>query len=160
MAVAEYPTIQGVAPSWADASISIASYAGPTLDTTDFAALKYEHAIERTTTYGTNGGRKRARTRGQYTCGGSMTLYKDGARALRKMLGEAARSLGLTGFGDVGFDVSVTHSVEGSSEIHSLKMEGCVIDGDTGDMAEGADADKCEFTLNVMKVIVDGESLR
>src|SRR5262245_26991112 len=119
MAQQEYPTLQGVAPSWADVAIKIASYDGPTLETTDFSAIKYSHSIERATTYGTNGGRKRARTTGQYKCEGSMTLFKDGAKALRKMLGDIARSKGLGGFGDVGFDVSVTHSFAGSSEIHS-----------------------------------------
>lgn len=154
MAQQEYPTIQGVAPSWSDVTIQIASYDGPTLETSDFAAIKYSHSVEVGETYGTNGGRKRARTTGQYKCDGSMTLYKDGAKALRAMLAAINPKISL-----VGFDVSVTHSVEGSSEIHSLKLEGCRLIGDSGDMAEGTDADKCEFTLSVMRVLVDGVSL-
>jgi hypothetical protein len=161
MAQQEYPTLDGVAPSWADLEVTIPIYDGPTVKTQDIAALKWSVARERGEVRGTSGGRVRKRTRGQTSYEGTITFYKQGFRTMLQGLQERADALGLSIL-DIPFDVLAKHTtpeLTGDVDIHEALMQGCLLDGVSSDMAEGVDADQIEVPLSIMLVVLDGVPL-
>lgn len=157
----EYPTLNDLAPSWADIKVSIPIYGGTTVETLDIAAVKWSDTVELGVVRGTSGGTKRKRTRGQYDCDASITFYTQGWRTLRTALASVAtsKSVGLT---LVAFDILVMHTtpaLTGDSDIHEVKIEGCRVIGRTSDMAEGTDGDQIEIPLNPMRILEDGVPL-
>lgn len=150
----EYPTLNEVAPSWADVRIAIPVYDGPMVTTNDIAAMKWSDKVDVGLVRGTNGGRKSKRTTGQLDNDASITFYKEGWRVLRRALATKNKRISL-----VGFDILIQHTPPGESGIFTVSILGCRVIGRTSDMAEGADADKIEIPLNTMSIEEDGVTL-
>lgn len=143
----EYPTLNEVAPSWADIRITLPIYGGGSVEPTDIASIKWSDKVTPGLVRGTSGGQKKARTVGEYECEASITFYRAGWEQFRAGLAEKNKRLTL-----VGFDVLIQHTPPGTAGIFKTKIVGCRVIGRTADMAEGADADKIEIPLDVMRV--------
>jgi len=143
----EYPTLNGIAPSWADIRITLSIYAGLSLAPTDVASIKWSDKVTPGVVRGTSGGQKKARTVGEYECEASITFYRNGWEQFRSGLTVLNKRLTL-----VGFDVMIQHTPPGSIAILKTKIAGCRVIGRTADMQEGADADKVEIPLDVMRI--------
>lgn len=150
----EYPTLNEVEPSWADIKASFPIYGGQTIITPDIAAIKWSDKVEVGIARGTNGGRKSKRTTGQYDCEATVTFYRSGWRLFRQSLASKNPKISL-----VGFDIIIQHTPPGSVEIFNVKIVGCRVVGRTADMAEGADPEKIEIPVNVMRIEEDDISL-
>lgn len=150
----EYPTLNGIAPSWADARITFPVYGGATVITPDVKAIKWSDKVDLGIVRGTNGGRKTKRTTGQYDCDATVTFYRDGWRIFREALATKDARISL-----VGFDILVQHTPPGESRIFNVKIAGCRITGRSADMSESADAETIEIPVNPMLVEEDGITL-
>lgn len=150
----EYPTLNEVAPSWSDLSLSFPMYGGDTVKLTDIAAVKWSDSVEMGMYRGTNGGRKSRRTTGQYDCECTVTFYKAGWVAFQEALAALNPKISL-----VGFDILIQHTPPGSAKIFTVKVTGCRIAGRSADMAEGSDADQIEVAMNPMLIEDDGVTL-
>ncbi len=160
----EFPTLNGVAPSWADLEgpkfiIYSGATVAKTVQTADVAAFKWEESLEVGTVRGTSGGRKMKRTSGQGDCNAGVTFYKDGWKLVRKALQEVADDNELPGYGHVVFDVLYQWTPPGETDVINLKIVGARAVKSAGSAAEGADADKSEIDLNVMRVEDDGDHM-
>jgi hypothetical protein len=157
----EFPTLNGVAPSWADIEgPSFIIQGGPTIKTPDIAAIKWEESIEVGAVRGTNGGRKTKRTSGQGDCSAGITFYLDGWKIIRDALAAVATLKNLSGYGKVPFDVVFQYTPPGDdAAIHTLKIVAARVVKVSGNPQEGADADKIETDLNIMRVEQDGVSI-
>jgi len=158
MSEQEFPTLNDVAPSWADLTVSIPVYGGVAVKTADIVGITWEETVEVGAVRGLSGGRKRKRTRGQYDCSASLTMLRQGYRTLAAALTARAKALGV-GLSLIGFDIVLLHTtpeLTGDSEVHEVKIEGCRMTGRSGDMAEGTDADQIETTVDCMRILVDG----
>jgi hypothetical protein len=150
----EYPTLNEVEPSWADVRASFPIYGGQTIVTPDIAAIKWSDKVEVGLVRGTNGGRKSKRTTGQYDCEATITFYRSGWGLFRAALAKKNPKISL-----VGFDFIIQHTPPGTVDIFNVKIVGCRVMGRSGDMAEGADAEKIEIPLNPMLIEEDGITL-
>lgn len=154
-----YPSINDIAPSWADIQITFNVTGGDTLELGDIAGIKWSRKVEVGKQKGTSGGRTMARTAGEGDAEASMTLYRSGLIKLDRSLIKLAPSRGNQKvIGVVGFDVLVQHTPLGSTDIYTTKIKGCRYLADSDDMKEGNEADKIEITLNPIEIvrIVDG----
>ena len=161
MASQEYPTLNGVEPSWADLDgPSFIIYGGPTIKTPDLKAINWEESLEVGTVRGV-GGAKRKRTSGQADSGGGITFLQSGWKAVRDALMAVAIARGLSGYGKVPFDVVYQYTPPGDddSPIHKLKIVAARIVKASAKAAEGPDAQEVEAELNVMRVEQDGASI-
>lgn len=162
MANQAYPSLNDIAPSWADIAATFTVYEGSVLEMIDFAGIKWARKLEPGEQKGASGGRVMARTSGDVSFEASATLYRSGYRKLLKALIEKAPLRGnQRKIGVVGFDILIQHTPPGESEIYQVKIKGCRFLGDSDDMKEGNEADKIEITLNPIEIvnIVDGEEV-
>lgn len=143
----EFPTINEVEPSWADVSISIPLYSGPTVQTNDIAALKFSDKVDVGVKRGTNGGRKTGRTTGQLDNDASITFYLNGWKLMRTALASKNKKISL-----VGFDIISQWTPPGSTDIISVKVLGCRVVGRNWDLSEGADPQTIEIPINIMNI--------
>jgi len=162
----EYPILDGIAPSWADLTVTIKAYAGgEEIEVKDIAAINSGVTVEVGEQRGT-GGRMRRRTRGQGSYEGSIEFYRAGYQKFLRMLASVApleggeRVVSL-----VHFDVFVQHILPESSddpEIYGYKIMGARGLGRQMNSAEGVDADKVEVPLSVGKIVdvIDGNPIR
>lgn len=142
----EYPTINGIEPSWADVAISIPLYSGPTVKTNDIAAIKVSDKVTVGMKKGTSGGRILARTVGELESDASITFYLGGWRVHMRALAAKNKRISL-----VGFDVQVLFTPPGETDIYKFKLVGGRVIGRSLDMAEGSDAQKIEIPLSIMR---------
>lgn len=162
MATKEYPTLNGVDPSWADVAIKCSVYEGSMVETADIAAISCSDSLEIGIKRGT-GGKKTGRGTGQADNECSMTLYRNGLVSLyRGLAPKAPIRNGSRAIGLVGFDIIIQHTpplVTGDLAIYMLKILGCRMAGRTYSMAEGTDLDQVEVPINCMDILeqVDGE---
>lgn len=147
----EFPTINEIEPSWADVSIALPLYGGPTVTTKDIAALKFSDKVDVGVKRGTNGGRKTGRTQGMLDNDASITFYLHGWKLHRNSLAMIDRKISL-----VGFDIICQWTPPRSIDIISVKILGCRVVGRTWDLAEGPDAQKIEIPLNIMNIEEEG----
>jgi|SRR5579859_2398543 len=157
-----YPTVDGIAPSWADIGVSFTVGGGDLLEMVDIQGIKTGRKVEVGEQRGASGGRVMARTTGQGSQEASMTLYRSGLRKLIKSLMKNAPTRGNEVIiGVVAFDILIQHTPPGETEIYTTKITGCRYLGDADDMKEGNEADKIEITLNPIKVaqIIDGKEV-
>jgi hypothetical protein len=163
MAVTEaYPTLNGMAPSWADVSATITGEDVATLETADFAAINHSSLVEEGKQRGASGGRVLRRTTGSLTDEASITYYKTGLMSLIRALKANAPSRGNQKMISlVFFDVLIQQTPPGTTEIYTVKFKGCRILGDTAAMAEGVEADQIEVPMSPGQIvrIVDGEEI-
>lgn len=157
-----YPSIDGIAASWADIQVTTIVSGGALVETTDIAAIKTADKMEVGRQEGTSGGRTMKRTQGKATYEASMTLYKSGYRNFIKALKDSAPSRGNQKvIGVVAFDILIQHTPINEEEIYVRKLKGCRYAGGSHDMKEGTDADQVEVTLDVLEIvdIIDGEEV-
>lgn len=157
-----YPSINDIAPSWADIGITFTVGGGDALDMMDIAAIKWSRKVEVGDQRGTSGGRVMARTTGQGSQEASATLYRSGLRKLLKSLMSKAPTRGNQKvISVVAFDILIQHTPPGETEIYTTKIKGCRYLGDSDDMKEGNEADKLEITLNPIEIaqIIDGQEV-
>lgn len=147
-----YPSLNGVAQSWADIKITINVPGGAAVPVTDIANIKYSRTVARGEQRGV-GMEIKKRTRGQRSYSGGITFYAEGKYTLRAALLPLAPIIGgrpdLSG---VAFDILVQHAVTPTSPIREVQMLGCFIDEESGDHSEGSDVDKYEVVLSVGSV--------
>lgn len=151
---ADFPTLNDVAPSWSDLSLSFPIYGGSTVKLTDISAVKWSDSLDVGEVYGTNGGRKARRTTGKYKCESTVTFYKAGWKAFQAELVKKNPKISL-----VGFDILIMHTPPGSAEIFKVKITGCRITGRSSDMSDGVDADTVEVSVNPMLIEDSGVTL-
>jgi hypothetical protein len=161
MAQQEFPLLNGVEPSWADASIKFTVYDGETISSADIAGLDVSDSLDIGVTRGT-GAQKRKRTTGQEDNECTLKLYRSGYRALvRAIMAKAPTRNGQKQVGLVLFDIFYDHTPPGETDIFKLRVLGCRIAGRSFSGAEGSAADQVEVPVNCMKIveIIDGEEV-
>lgn len=153
----EYPSLDGIAPSWADVKVTFSVFgdsAGAILQTIDIAGIKTGQKLEVGEQMGTSGGRVMRVTTGSSKNEASMTLYKSGARKLKKALVAVAPTRGNQKLISIPrFDILVQYTPPGESEIYVQKIKGCRYAGNDREMKEGNEADKEEIPLIVMEIV-------
>lgn len=161
-----YPSLNDIAPSWADIGVNFAVSGGSALDMADIKALKWSRKVEVGNQIGASGGRVMARTTGSGTQEASATLYRSGMRKLIKGLMAQAQTLGFVRgnqviISRVSFDITIQHTPPGETEIYEVHVKGCRFLGDADDMKEGNDADTLEITLNPIEIanIINGKEV-
>lgn len=157
-----YPSLNDVAPSWADISATFTVTGGEALEMADFAGISFSRSVEVGTLKGASGGRPMARTTGEVSYEASATLYRAALRKLHRALMAQAPTRGNQKLiSHVSFDILIQHSPPGESDIYVTKIKGCRYLGESDDMAEGVDADQIEITLNPIEIvhIIDGEEV-
>ena len=159
---ANYPLLNGIAPSWADVAVTIPIYEGETVELIDFSALDWEDTVEIGEQKGASGGRVLRRTTGDLKLDAKATLYRSGLRQLCRALAKKAPVRGnQKRITLVGFDILIQHTPPGESDIYQCKIKGCRLLGRAWKLAEGMDAEKVEIKLNPIEIvdIIDGEEV-
>ena len=151
--MSDYPSLNEIAPSWADIKITLPIYDGATIETADIAAVKWSEKVEVGTQRGTSGIILR-RTTGQNTPEGSITFYRSGWRKFLRGLKAQNERIAL-----VGFDVLIQHTPPGETDIYKVALLGCRVMGRGIDHAEGTDAEKVEIPLSLIRIEEDGTTL-
>ena len=158
----DYPTYNGIVPSWADIKVSITPEGGSVLDTADIIGIKTGEKVEVGKKRGASGGRVTARTTGSvdYEC--SMTLTQDGLLRLKQALMENAPERGnqlLISL--VHFDIMIQFTPPGATDIFTKKIKGCRYMGASEDFKEGNDVNSAEVALDCIEIveIIDGKEI-
>jgi len=159
MSTQTFPSLNDIAPSWADITVTASIDGGQLIEMADIAAIKWDRQVEVGEQRGASGGRVMKRTTGSQKLEGSVTLYRSGLRRLIRGLYPLApirgnqRRISL-----VAFDFVVQHTPQGGTDIYETHMKGCRYLGDSDDMKEGPEADKIEVNVNPIEIaqIVDG----
>lgn len=162
MSADDYPVLDGIAPSWADITVSLTPYGGELLDVKDIAAINTGTTVEVGEQRGASGGRVMRRTTGSVSHEASMTLYKSGWNKLLRKLKEAATErAGQKRVGLVHFDIFIQHIPPDESDEYEIKILGCRLMGRSANSAEGTDADQVEVPLSVGQIVdvIDGEEI-
>lgn len=153
------PTLNGVAPSWADIKTTFRTFTGIVLTTADYASIDSKTVVERGVQYGASGGRKMRTTTGQAKPEATVSWYRSGFQAmLRAFVVAAPVRGGRKVLGLVFFDLDVRHSVPNDPEIYNRKILGAQLNSADLSMTEGTDAEKVECALEVKEVVdvIDG----
>lgn len=155
----DYPTLDGIVPSWADIIVKASPYGGALLDIKDIAAINTGTTVEVGSQQGASGGRIMARTTGAVTHEASWTLYRSGYQKLVRGLQLIAPVRGNQRLVSlVHFDIQVQHTPPGSIEIYEYRLKGCRLLGRQMNSAEGTEAERVEVPLSVLSIVdvVDG----
>lgn len=142
----DYPLINGIRHEWSSCEIKLGGvvYVG-------VKEVSYSDKLEPTKVYGAHA-QPIGRTRGVYSCEGSITLYLAEANELRRALGP--------GYKEVSFDIVASYS-EDELEAITDELVGCRIKGEDHSASQGADALVRKFDLDIMLVRWNGiESLK
>lgn len=162
MANQAYPSINDIAPSWADIQTTWTVSGGTALEMIDYSAIKFSEKVEVGEQMGASGGRVMARTTGAVKYEGSMTLYRSGHRKFMRALAGVAPQRGSQRLVSIPtFEILIQHTPPGETDIYKVKLKGCRYLGSSSDHKEGSDADQLEVTLSILEVvhIVDGLEL-
>src|SRR5690349_10768406 len=159
---AEYPVLDGVAPSWADIVVKIAGAETPLIEMADIKSINTSCSIEVGEQRGASGGRVLKRTTGSSKHEASMVLYYSGFRKLLQNLKEAAplrgnqRVVGLVHFG-----IQFQFQPPNDSAIYEVRIKGCRYLGRDLNPSEGTDAQTVDVKLNPLEVVdmIDGEEV-
>lgn len=150
----EFPLIQGQMVSWAEIGVKLEIYDGPSFQTTDFAAIDWDDALEPGKVRGT-GPHIIGRTTGEYDANGSMTMYYEKSVAFQNELAQINPKIGL-----VQFDLMVQWSpLAGEGETFTVKLVGCRLAGRQVSSAPGTDATQKVMPLSVVRVEENGITL-
>lgn len=155
MAEQEFPTLNGVEPSWSDISIAFPIHDGQTVKTTGIKSIKWSDKVEVGEGRGTSGGRKSRRSTGKYTCEATVEFYRTGLQSFVEALKQKNTRVSL-----VTFDVIILHTPPGETGIFTTILKGARLLGrsfDTDD--ESVDLDTVEVALDVMLVEDNGATL-
>lgn len=146
-----YPTINGIAPSWADIAVRLTPTAGKLIEMGSIKSLKSSRKLERGRQR--EGGRTIKRTTGQIDYEAEMELYLDGLHELIDGLAAGAPTSGnQVRLGLASFLINVQWSVPNDSRIFERRIKGCMLAGDTLDAAEGTDAQTITIPLDPIEI--------
>ena len=161
-----FPSLNDIAPSWADISGTFqllgqpgTTSSGAAIKTADFQAISWGDSLDVGEQRGPSGGRVMKRTVGSVSNEASATFYKAGLRTLVKEMIKVAPQRGKQRrIGLVAFNILIQHTPPGETEIFETLIKGCRIMGRKHDLKEGNDADLVEVKLNPIEIvdIVDG----
>lgn len=155
------PTLNGVAPSWAELEATANVNGGTSLTLSALKSIDWESAIARGEQRGASGGRVLKRTTGAKTDTASCEMYQDGLRDLqRQLLAVAPKdSAGRPMLSKVSFDIIIKHSVDTDADIFVTKLLGCHLDKLSGKHAEGTDPNVVAIDLNPIEIVevIDGQ---
>lgn len=158
----EFPTLNGVAPSWADLKTTITPEGGSLIDTFDYASLSFGSTLEVGVQKGASGGRVMKSTTGDLSHEGTIAYYRSGLRKLLKGLMPLAPQRGNQRLVSlVHQTILVQHSVPGDPEIYEVKLKGVRLTGFQFSMTEGNEADRVEVPVFVTEIalLIDGEEV-
>lgn len=153
----DYPTLDGIAPSWADVSVRLKGSETVLLDMRDIKSIstgrKVDEGVQKA------GGRVMQRTSGEGSQDASCTLYQSGYIKLIRNLSKVAPKRGniaLIRF--VHFGIDFQYTPPGSTEIFERRLKGCFVKEDDMNGSEGSDAATVDVTLSVIEIVdvVDG----
>lgn len=155
-------TLNEAAVSWAECEIVPIIPGAAPLPDIDWKSLDFDETISRGWQRG-KGGKKKKKTTGQLESSASGSLYREGLKALKRGLLAVApqNAEGQYQLSKVRFNIPVTHSYEGDSEIYHFELRGCTLDKNALKLAEGPDADLVDIDLNPTQIveIIDGKEV-
>ena len=159
-----YPTLNGVAQSWADIAVTCSIYDGLDIEAEDIKDISWKRTLEQGEQRKT-GGQLKARTAGQAGYEATITWYASGYWKMVNALGAAAESAGYETNGEyelskVGWDVTVQHTPEGVDKPRKVELLGCQWTEDGSSMAEGTDADTMSTNPNPRRIVTVDENGR
>lgn len=139
---ASNPLLNGYKHSFASIELNIAGkrYNG-------FTTLNYSDDVERSDVRG-NHAIRRGRTKGQYSCEGSITIESEEHETLLADLGD--------GFYDAGFDITATYADDSAPTITD-KLIGCQFAGTGRSNSEGSDGLGVELDLDITYIMWNGK---
>lgn len=142
---AQYPIINGNAPSYSNVIISCngKEYQG-------VKSISYGSELMPGEVRGT-GPQRLARTKGDHKAEGSLEMFLQDAEAFLTDLGD--------GFGEVVFVITVVFALEDDSPLIERKLVGCRISKPSEDHSQGPDASTMKFDLDVNDVLYNGKSI-
>jgi hypothetical protein len=155
MAGRSYPTLNGVAPSWANLESTLDIYGGPSFDIFDLAGVKWSSKREIGEQRQSGSGELAARTTGSKKHTFQPTFYASGIVKLFRQLVQVAPQdeFGVYEVGLVPFGWLLQWSLPGDGGIYAVRAEGLRISGLDGSSAEGNEADKLEKETSVARLI-------
>lgn len=115
---------------------------------TGFKEISYSHKLEPGEVRG-SAAQPIARTRGEYSAEGSLTLYRQEYDELVAVLGD--------GFMETEFEGTVTHAERGQPTITD-RLVGVRIKSDDSSYSQGADALEVKLDLSIMYLLKNGKS--
>jgi hypothetical protein len=139
----KFPRVGGVAPDFSSITIYIRGKPFIGVTAIDYSATREPGKLKGTSP------RVLARTRGEITFSGSMTLNREDAAELRKQLGP--------GYMEVDFDITVTYKYKGGT-LTEDKITGACITEDSDSNSSGTDPLQTEFTLDILEITKSGVS--
>lgn len=149
----DYPTLNGMAPSWADIATTIDVVGGGTLRDIDYAGFSFESAVEVGEQRGASGGRVMRRTVGAKTDTASATYYRSGLRRLVEALIPLAPTRGNQRLVSLApFSVLIQHSWAGDPDIYEVRLKGCRLLKIAESFAEGNEAEKVELDIHPIEI--------
>jgi len=156
----DYPTYNGIAPSWADTIIRFTPDGAPVLDSKDVKGINTNTTLE----VGEQraGGRVMQFTAGSGSNEGSVTFYRNGYQRFLRALKDLAPTRGTYKIlRYVRFDVVYQYTPFGADEIYERRLLGCFVSGSAINGAEGTDASEVEVPLKVAEIVdvVDGDEV-
>lgn len=152
MASNEFPVLDGIAPSWADISVTLSGTGIALFEMADIKEISSGTTLE----VGEQraGGRVIRTTTGSESSEASITLYRAGFQKFcEAAIAAAPRRGNEARLSLVHFDIIVQHDVPGNPTIFTYKILGCRYAGRTLNGAEGVDADTVQVPLKVKKIV-------
>lgn len=155
-----YPSINGIAVSWADIQCKALANGAPLLDLDDIKSFNSGRKVELGEQRA--GGRvmKRTTGSGSQTC--SVELYREGfQKFVRKLIELAPRRGNAYRISLVTFLFTVQHTPPGEVEIYERRVEGCRLISDDINGSEGDDPDVVPLELSTVQIvdIIDGKEV-
>jgi hypothetical protein len=139
--MARYPDVNGIRYDFSSVEINLAGR-----QVTGVKAVSYKDSLKPGYIRGTSA-QKNGRTRGQYDCEASVTLYKAEADDLIASLG--------AGYKEVSFDVTV-HFADVGQSVTTVLIRGARITDEEEEHEEGSEALVVKFSLDPIAVIRNG----
>lgn len=161
MANTDFPVLDGIAPSWADITVTLSGSGLVLLDMRDIAAINTGRTVEV--------GEQRApsgqvikTTTGSLSSEASWTLYRSGfQKMLRTLLAAAPTKGNRKQVSLVHFNIQIMHTPPNDDDIYIRRLKGCRVLTDALNGAEGTDADKVEVGMHVKQIadVIDGNEV-
>ncbi len=159
----DFPVLDGITPSYADIKVTFSGTDLTILEMDDIKSINTGTTVEVGEKRGASGGRVMKRTTGSAKYEASATLYREGyQKLLRQLKGKAPLRRGnQRAISLVHFQVKVSHTPPGSTEVFEYVIKGCRLLGRDLNSAEGNDADTVDIKLNPIEIadIIDGEEV-
>jgi hypothetical protein len=156
----DYPSYNGITPSWADVIIRITPDGAPLVEARQVKAINTNVSLE----VGEQraGGRVMKFTAGSSSNEGSLTLYRGGWQDMLTALVDLAPKRGdLYILRYVRFNVNYIYTPVGDTAIYERRLKGCFVSGAAMNGAEGTDAAEVEVPLKVTEItdVINGKEV-